>query len=365
MKIETATRKYELWLADETTVDKLGLARKHENMKISPFIFLRATYYRWSQIFPEVCKHLATLPVVFSVADLHIENFGTWRDSEGRLVWGVNDFDEAYPLPFVNDLVRLATSANLAASENALELTTQEICHAILEGYQEALADGGTPFVLAEHHLELRAMAFGILRNPKHFWQRLEGQLLKADEVPKKAIREIEKTLPKTTGVITIARRYAGQGSLGKQRFVAIADYQGARIARETKARVASACVWALGTPEAKCKDLNLLIEKAVRCEDPFFRIRNGWITRRLAPDCSRIELSTIPESRNEKLLLNCMGRETANLHMATSSKRALIVQSLSQLNRHWLRTAVEQMTEAVESDWQSWRDLREKKTSN
>ena len=44
------------------------------------------------------------------VGDLHVENFGTWRDVEGRLVWGVNDFDEAYALPYTNDLVRLVAS---------------------------------------------------------------------------------------------------------------------------------------------------------------------------------------------------------------------------------------------------------------
>jgi hypothetical protein len=46
-----------------------------------------------------------------AVGDLHLENFGIWRDAEGRLVWGVNDFDEAHPMAFTNDLVRLAVSA--------------------------------------------------------------------------------------------------------------------------------------------------------------------------------------------------------------------------------------------------------------
>jgi len=36
---------------------------------------------------------------VLAVGDLHVENFGTWRDAEGRLIWGVNDFDEAWRLP--------------------------------------------------------------------------------------------------------------------------------------------------------------------------------------------------------------------------------------------------------------------------
>jgi uncharacterized protein (DUF2252 family) len=35
-------------------------------------------------------------------------------DIEGRLCWGVDDFDESYPLPYTKDLVRLATSAKIA-----------------------------------------------------------------------------------------------------------------------------------------------------------------------------------------------------------------------------------------------------------
>ena len=51
---------------------------------------------------------------VLAVGDIHLENFGTWRDADGRLVWGVNDFDEAAQMPYVLDLVRLAASALLA-----------------------------------------------------------------------------------------------------------------------------------------------------------------------------------------------------------------------------------------------------------
>ena len=53
------------------------------------------------------------LLVLLAVGDLHVENFGVWRDSQQRLVWGINDFDDACELPFTSDLVRLAASALL------------------------------------------------------------------------------------------------------------------------------------------------------------------------------------------------------------------------------------------------------------
>jgi len=96
----TANRRYERWLATVTTVDQRALRHKHEAMRNGPFPFLRATFHRWAQQWPQLCADLADAPVVLSIGDLHVDNFRTWRDGEDRLVWGANDFDEAHPLPF-------------------------------------------------------------------------------------------------------------------------------------------------------------------------------------------------------------------------------------------------------------------------
>ena len=57
-----------------------------------------------------------------AVGDLHVGSFGTWRDSEGRMCWGVDDFDESYPLPYTNDLVRLAASVKLGVDVEGLTI---------------------------------------------------------------------------------------------------------------------------------------------------------------------------------------------------------------------------------------------------
>src|ERR1035441_5256596 len=118
MSIVEATRRFEAWLRRRTAVVEEDLDYKHEQMGADPFLFFRATYYRWAQLWPEHCPKLARAPDGFSGGDLHIENFGSWSDAEGRLVWGVNDFDEAHPTAFTNDLVRLAVSALLAAQSS-------------------------------------------------------------------------------------------------------------------------------------------------------------------------------------------------------------------------------------------------------
>ena len=118
MNIKKATEAYEAWLGKQLPLLPADLRLKHQRMAESPFPFLRATFYRWAQLWPQVCPELKTAPAVLGVGDLHVENFGTWRDREGRLTWGINDFDEACPLPYPNDLVRLAVSALLAVNEN-------------------------------------------------------------------------------------------------------------------------------------------------------------------------------------------------------------------------------------------------------
>src|SRR6201996_1060911 len=198
MEIVEATRSFEAWLKEQISVVRPDLDYKHQQMSAEAFLYFRATYYRWAQIWPEHCRKLARAEESYVVGDLHIENLGTWRDAEGRLVWGVNDFDEAHPMAFTNDLVRLAVSALLAAEASApLSLTPEEICLQPADGYRKQVESGGEPFVLMEKHPELRAMAVQDLRQPAPFWQRTEEKSAPARRsVPSSARKAIRDLLP-------------------------------------------------------------------------------------------------------------------------------------------------------------------------
>jgi uncharacterized protein (DUF2252 family) len=148
MDILTATKDFEKWVSTRTQVIKAQLSDKHSQMAESPVQFLRGTFYRWTQMFPEICPDLGKAPAVLSVGDLHIASFGTWRDGFGRLIWGIDDFDEAYPLPYANDLVRLAVSAVLDASEGEIKVGLGNVVDVILDGYRTCLREGVKPFVL-------------------------------------------------------------------------------------------------------------------------------------------------------------------------------------------------------------------------
>ncbi len=356
MDVIKATAAYERWLRTRVAVVEADLRLKHEAMAADLFSFLRATFYRWVALWPETCPGLAGAPRLLAVGDLHVENFGTWRDHEGRLVWGLNDVDEASQMPYTVDLVRLATSAILARRAAHLSIKPRAACAAILDGYVTALKDGGSPFVLEEEHPGLRAWAMSAERDPERFWAKAAG--FKPVPTPARVRTLLKDSLPNRRLHVRVVHRVSGLGSLGRPRFVALAAWRGAMIAREAKACLPSAYDWAQGRASPRLHGAALL-EKAVRCPDPYFRISDGWLIRRLGPHCSRIELSWLPKKRDEARLLHAMGHETANLHLGTPAARTEVLRHVTTLPGDWLFTAARAMAKVTKADWKAWRARR------
>lgn len=92
--------------------------------------------------------------------DLHAENFGTYMDATGKLIFNVNDFDEAYVGPFTWDLKRFAASVALIGYAKALgdkQITDlvrtyaaayRERIHALASGTKRSDKDELPPFTL-------------------------------------------------------------------------------------------------------------------------------------------------------------------------------------------------------------------------
>jgi Uncharacterized protein conserved in bacteria (DUF2252) len=349
--VVSATESYERWMASQTAVVRKDLALKHQRMSRNPFLFLRATFYRWIELFPIVCSHLVDSPHLTAIGDLHVENFGTWRDQEGRLVWGVNDLDEASTLPYVNDLVRLATSVAMAIDEGYLRIRLREACEAIHQGYVASFERGGEPLVLSERHRALRDVALSGARDPRKFWVAMQG-LPRMTRVPPDVVQAIEQALPGRDIRYTVRTRVAGVGSLGRPRFVGLAEYNGGWLAREVKAWLPSA---AAPRARPRPRPAVVLMRDAVRSPDPACEIWGSWIVRRLAPDCSRIEVDDFPRQRDEWKLVRSMGWETANIHLADPKACAAVRRHLRGRNARWLERAANAMVEATMSDWKMW----------
>jgi len=359
LNVKAATKASEAFLHEKLPVVEADLDTKHKQMTLGVFPFLRSTFYRFSPLFREVCPDLAKGPELLAVGDLHVENFGTWRDSEGRLIWGINDVDEAQTMPYSIDLVRLAVSALFAAEDAKLAIPAEDICTAIVTGYAEWLEKGGRPFVLEEEHGWLRILATGALRDPEAFAAKM-GKL--PNVAPPKPVADLlDRHLPKGSVLKRHAARTAGLGSLGRPRYISLADFCGGEVVREAKAMLPSAWNWSLGNPAApiRCGEI---VDKGVRCQDPCLDFINdkdnvgGWVVRRLAPHCSRVELSELPYRKDELKLLKAMGRETANLHLGDPDAVKAVRQDLAKQPAKWLVHAATAMADATRSDWNAWR---------
>jgi len=354
--IKEATASYEKWMRRCTTVISSDLRSKHEQMKESPFLFLRGTFYRWAQQWPSICTELCNAPQVLAVGDLHLNSFGTWRDAEGRLCWGVDDFDESYWLPYTNDLVRLASSMKIVVDAEGLSIKLKAGCDAILEGYVQSLKEAGRPIVLAEREQKLGKLGVDSFKPPTDFWEKLNRLPAVHHEIASDVRRALEKTLPDPQMEYKVVRRQAGLGSLGQQRFVAIGEWQGGCIAREAKAMLPSACVWLSGEVGHRQSNYENAIASAVRSPDPFQVIQGSWLIRRLSPDSNPIDIQTLPKHSDEQTILQAMGAEAANVHLGTKRQVANILKDLSKRKANWLRDSATHMAGAVEKDWNRYR---------
>ena len=354
--IGQATLSYDNWMRSCTTVILSDLRLKHQRMKDSPFLFLRGTFYRWAQLWPALCVELSGTPRVLSVGDLHVDSFGTWRDAEGRLCWGVDDFDESYPLPYTNDLVRLATSMKIVADLGGLSVKPNEGCDAILEGYRQSLREGGRPVVLAEHERKLGKLGIDSFKPATDFWEKLNRLPVVTRPLGSDVKRALEKTLPDPKMEYKMVRRQAGLGSLGQQRFVAIANWQGGFIAREAKAVLPSAYTWLEGKLGHVQSYYQQAISSAIRSHDPYQEIVGTWLIRRLSPDSNPIDIQDLPKRPDEQMLLHAMGSEAANVHLGAKRQVHNILKDLQNRKSNWLRDAAKRMARAVEKEWKEFR---------
>jgi hypothetical protein len=134
-----------------------------------------------------------------------------------------------------------------------------------------------------------------------------------------------------------------------------VSRWRGALIAREAKAIRPSAWVWVKKAPSTEIY-CGALVERAIRVPDPHVRFHGRWVVRRLAPDCSRIELASLSEERDEARLLYSMGWETANMHFSTPQAIAKVRHDLATRRGKWLHKAAKAMSAAVLEDWKDWK---------
>jgi uncharacterized protein (DUF2252 family) len=129
--------------------DPDGFRTKFRKMAADPFAFYRGSACLFYADLTQKREHFADERTgrIWIHGDLHAENFGTYMNSEGVLVFDVNDFDEAYLGHFTWDLRRFVASLALMCWQKALP---EDDIRRLSEVYLRAYVDQVHHYVDAE-----------------------------------------------------------------------------------------------------------------------------------------------------------------------------------------------------------------------
>lgn len=228
--------------------DPERLALKYANMRASPFVFLRGTCHLFYRRLPDV-PVLAEAPAVWCCGDLHLQNFGSYMGDNRLAYFDINDFDESALAPASWDLVRFLTSVLVGAgSMDVKKKEAGELCEAFLDGYCLTLVSGKAGWVERESAHGLIGDLLGSLKGRlrpafldsrttlKGKRRRLRvdnGKALPASDAARAKVTQLIGELaasrddPRFYEVLDVARRIAGTGSLGVDRYVILVRGKG------------------------------------------------------------------------------------------------------------------------------------------
>ncbi|HEY2205538.1 MAG TPA: DUF2252 domain-containing protein [Pseudonocardia sp.] len=139
--------------SDLMAADPSAFRVKFRKMAADPFAFYRGSdclFFADLAHLPDPWADDRTSRVWIQ-GDLHAENFGTYMDGDGRLIFDVNDFDEAYLGHFTWDVQRLAASLALLGWRKAL---SDEDIERLIGGYAAAYLDQVRQFLLTDRDQE-------------------------------------------------------------------------------------------------------------------------------------------------------------------------------------------------------------------
>jgi uncharacterized protein (DUF2252 family) len=224
------------------------LAMKYRNMRSDPFVFLRATchlFYARLPLEPVMRK----APAAWACGDLHLENFGSYKGDNRQVYFDLNDFDEALLAPLTWDPVR--GLASILVGEGALHrdpAVPAHLCQVFLDAYALALIDGKPRWVERETAVPPVSDLLQAVRTrsrPDFLDSRTERQgrrrkiridgrkALAATPQQHAAVKAFfadfaaQQPVPRFFDVLDVARRIAGNGSLGVDRYVVLVRGKG------------------------------------------------------------------------------------------------------------------------------------------
>jgi len=330
------------------------LALKYREMCKSPFAFFRGTAHLFWEDIAARSGVLPGGPPVWACGDLHFENFGSFQGDNGLSYFDLNDFDEAALAPATWEVSRFVASAYVAApSLNLTRAKITELVESFLDTYQTALGDGKARWIE-------RATATGMVRTLlRRVSKQTRAMLLNSRTTMKKGKRRIRidgrHALPITESqrtnvtrrldnfaksqpdpdffrVLDVARRVAGLGSLGLERYIVLVrgDRDGNAILDVKQAAPSSLARFErLRQPAWKSEaDRVVAVQQRMQAVAPALlhakKIgRGGYVLHELQPTSDRLSLDDARGNpRHLRSAARAMGRVTAWAQLRSSGRQ-------------------------------------------
>lgn len=231
--------------------DRLRL--KDALLRANPLSFLRGTVFLFWDDWPGLGE-IDDGPAAWTCGDLHAENFGSFKGRNRLVYFDVNDFDEACLAPASWDVARLLTSLRVTARWQGMNEVDEAIwVDQCLSHYQAALLDGHPLWVerataqgpvrsLLQQVRKRRAREFvprrAVLGRKPHL--KVDGDHALPLPAGDKAVvagavdhwlrERFDYSALSKPVVLDVARRVAGNGSLGVERYVVLAHRPSGRL---------------------------------------------------------------------------------------------------------------------------------------
>jgi len=221
--------------------DPERLRRKYAAMRADAFAFLRGTCHLFYEDWPHVSP-LNDAPQTWICGDLHLENFGSYKGDNRLTYFDLSDFDESVLAPCMWDVARFLTSVLVGAHTLQIESRLAlDLCMVFLQAYATALADGKARWV---ERATARGMVKDLLqglrkrrradfldsrtkRQGRKRRLRLDGKrALPVNDQDRTRVEGFMQRFaaaqadPAFFQILDVARRIAGTGSLGLERYV-------------------------------------------------------------------------------------------------------------------------------------------------
>ncbi len=228
--------------------DPERLQLKYRLMRASAFAFMRGSCHLFYEHLPRG-NLFKTAPLTWSCGDLHLENFGSYKGDNRLVYFDINDFDESALAPASWDLLRVLTSVHIGAADLGISNSDGgALCSVFLKAYSTSLAQGKAYWVQRETaqglvrdlldgldrrrrpaFLDTRSVVVGKKRQ-----LRVDGKkALPASELQRSRVNAFMGEFASTQAdsdffqVLDVARRIAGTGSLGVERYVILVRGKG------------------------------------------------------------------------------------------------------------------------------------------